>query len=229
MAEYTLIIMAAGTGSRFGGLKQIEPVGPHGENTIEYSIFDALRAGFGKIVFVITKKIEEQFRNRIGKIIEKECETIYVFQDLDALPSGYQPSSNRGKPWGTAHAVLSCRHVIKSPFAVINADDFYGPSSYRNLLTFMEGISKPANQHCMVGYNLENTLSDQGHVSRGLCKVDSDGFLKNIQELTHIKRSSNLVKYSNDGGHSWIRIAGGSIVSMNFWGFQANIFTELEQ
>lgn len=229
MSEYTLVIMAAGIGSRFGGLKQIEPVGLNGENTIEYSLYDALRAGFGKVVFVIDREIEEPFRQMVGKKIEGQCETIYVLQDLNDLPSGYLPPPNRLKPWGTAHAVFSCRNVIDSPFAVINADDYYGPSSFQNLLTYMKSVTGSANQYCMVGYDIENTLTAHGLVSRGICKVDSDGYLLNIKERTHIKRFLNLVKYTNDGGKSWIGIVHGSIASMNIWGFQTNIFAELEQ
>ena len=229
MSEYALVIMAAGIGSRFGGLKQIEPVGPNGENTIEYALYDALQAGFGKVVFVINREIEEKFRQTVGKKIEEQCETIYVFQEIDDLPAGFFPPSNRTKPWGTAHAVFCCRKVIDSPFAVINADDYYGPSSYQSLLTHLKSVDGSVNQYCMVGYNIENTLTIHGHVSRGICEVDLDGFLININERTHIKRFTNLVKYTIDDGKSWNEIAHGSITSMNFWGFQTSIFSELEQ
>ncbi len=228
MSNSTLIVMAAGIGSRYGGLKQIEPIGPNGENTIEYSVYDALQAGFEKVVFVINREIEKPFRDLVGKRIEKQCNTIYVFQELDDLPAGHQLPSGRVKPWGTAHAVLSCKNVIDSLFAVINADDYYGPSSYFNLLSYMQHVPAPANHYCMVGYGLENTLTEHGYVSRGICRVNPDGYLIEVQERTRVEKSANIVQYSNDDGKSWSRIAPESIASMNFWGFQADLFAELE-
>jgi NDP-sugar pyrophosphorylase family protein len=231
MIKPTLIVMAAGIGSRYGGLKQVDPIGPNGENIIDYSVYDALRAGFEKVIFVIKEDIAEIFHEKVGKRIEPHCETISVFQDLHNVPVGYNVPRTRVKPWGTAHAVLSCKDVVDGIFAVINADDFYGPSAYKLSLDFLMEMQESGeeNIYCMSGFLLENTLSDHGHVARGICQLDGDGFLHEVVERTHIKKTGDSVKYSEDQGETWIEIPSGSTVSMNYWGFQPNIFTELEK
>lgn len=229
MSEPTLVVMAAGIGSRYGGLKQTEPVGPNGEIMIEYSIYDALNAGFGKVVFVIKQDIEEAFRERVGKTIEKQCETIYVFQQVEDVPEGFEVPPDRQKPWGTGHATLSCRNVVHSPFAVINADDFYGRSSYQTLCHYLRSARDRDGvyDYCMVGYVLENTLTEHGHVARGVCTVDEDGFLVEIRERTRIEKFGEIVKYTEDA-ETWVEIPGESVVSMNMWGFTPSLFLELE-
>jgi UTP-glucose-1-phosphate uridylyltransferase len=231
MTKPTLIVMAAGIGSRYGGLKQMDPFGPNGENIIDYSIYDALRAGFDKVVFVIKKDIEEIFREKVGNRIEEQCETIYVFQELNNLPVGYNVPLNRIKPWGTGHAVLSCKHVVDGAFTVINADDYYGPSAYKLSQGFLNEMQAGDVKHhyCMVGYILENTLTEHGHVARGVCQVDGDGFLLDVHERTRVEKAGNSVKYSEDEGETWIEIPKDSTVSMNFWCFQPSMFTELEE
>jgi NDP-sugar pyrophosphorylase family protein len=224
----TLIVLAAGMGSRYGGLKQIEPVGPSGELIIDYSIYDALQAGFGTVVFVINEDIEEVFRRTIGQRIERRCETLYVFQKLD-VPSGFSLPPGRVKPWGTAHATLSCRSVVHTPFAVINADDFYGRSAYQALSAHLAGTQDRAGQgdHCMVGYPLENTLTEHGHVARGICTVDPQGYLVEIHERTRISRFDGAIRYTEDGQH-WVDVPRDTTASMNIWGFTPDLFDELE-
>jgi UTP-glucose-1-phosphate uridylyltransferase len=225
----TLVVMAAGMGSRYGGLKQIDPVGPSGELIIEYSIYDALKAGFGKVVFIIKEEIKEDFHNIIGKRIEKIVDTAYVYQKLDTLPEGYHSAEERTKPWGTAHAVMCCKDEVNTPFAVINADDFYGPSSFKEIHDYLVNSSddKDRYQYSMVGFVLENTLTDNGHVARGVCTLDSEGYLKSINERTKIKKFGNTAKYTEDDTN-WIEIPEESTVSMNTWGFTPSIFNEIE-
>ncbi|MCP4536802.1 MAG: nucleotidyltransferase [Chloroflexi bacterium] len=229
MSKPTLVVMAAGIGRRYGGLKQIDPVGPNGEIIIEYSVYDALRAGFERIVFVIKESIEQAFRDSVGKTIEKQCETTYVFQRLDDVPEGFNIPSERQKPWGTGHAALSCRRVVHSPFAVINADDFYGQSSYQALGDYLKNTQDRDGVYdiSMIGYVLGNTLTDHGHVARGVCTVDEDGYLVDVREHTHIERFGEVVRYTEDG-ESWTKISAKSIVSLNTWGFTPSIFSELE-
>jgi len=229
MPKPILVVMAAGIGNRYGGLKQIDPVGPNGEIIIDYSIYDALRAGFGSVVFVIKKDIELAFRERVGRTIEKQCETTYVFQRLDDLPADFQVPPGRQKPWGTGHATLSCRHVVHSPFAVINADDFYGRSSYQTLCDYLENAQDRNGVYdcCMIGYVLGNTLTDHGHVARGVCAVDEDGFLVDVREHTHIERFGEIVKHTEDG-ETWVEISAESVVSLNIWGFTSTLFSELK-
>lgn len=226
----TLVIMAAGMGSRYGGLKQIDPVGPNGEIIMEYSIYDAIRAGFGKVVFIIKKEIEDLFRDVIGKKIEKLIDVEYVYQCTDNLPEGFSVPEGRIKPWGTGHAVLSARNAVKTPFAVINADDFYGAETYRLLNDFLS-VNKDLQdkyKYCMVGFVLENTLTENGHVARGVCNVDGNGNLAGIQERTKIMKFGTETKYTEDD-HNWIVLPKGSVVSMNTWGFTQSIFNELEK
>jgi UTP-glucose-1-phosphate uridylyltransferase len=229
MIKPTLVVMAAGMGSRYGGLKQIDPVGPNGEIIMDYSIYDALKAGFGKIVFIIKEDFFELFKERIGNRIEKLVDTEYVFQKIDDIPSGFTVPNGRVKPWGTGHAVLSCRDVVDTPFAVINADDFYGESAFKMLYDYLnDGIDNDGMyRYSMVGFILDNTLSDHGHVARGVCNVNSEGYLEGIHERTNIRKFEDKAKYSEDG-QNWVEIPKTSIVSMNTWGFTPSIFCELE-
>jgi NDP-sugar pyrophosphorylase family protein len=225
-----LIIMAAGIGSRYGGLKQVDPIGPNGEIVIDYAIYDALRAGFGKVVFLIRKDIEEVFRERIGRKIEQHAETIYAFQELSNVPAGFTLPEERKKPWGTGHAVLSCKGLVDEPFAVINADDFYGPGAFQALADRLcQSHDQPGQpyDYCMVGYTLSNTLSEHGTVARGVCTVTADGLLVGVQERTKIQRLDGQVKYTEDS-LNWIPIPADSIVSMNMFGFTPSFFDELQ-
>jgi hypothetical protein len=227
--EPTLVVLAAGIGSRYGGLKQMEPVGPSGEFIVDYSVYDALRAGFGGVVFVVREEIEQAFRQKIGRHVERWCETTYVFQRLDDLPPGFRLPPGREKPWGTAHATLSCRHVVQTPFAVINADDFYGHTAYRALGDHLNNAQDRDGvyDYCMVGYLLENTLSDYGHVARGVCTVDDSGYLQGIHERTRIEKFGTGARYTQEG-ETWTEMPGGTPVSMNAWGFTPSLFSELE-
>lgn len=232
---YDLVVLAAGMGSRFGGVKQVQPVGPHGELIIEYSAFDALRAGFGRLVLVIRKDIEADFRATIGVRLEQHMEVEYVFQELDdvgasllasaesrasSLPQATPP---RTKPWGTGHAVLAARRAVQRPFAVINADDFYGASGYKALAAHFAA----APGYAMVGYPLRQTLSEHGAVSRGLCGTDNAGRLKRIMELSKVEKTPGGARYMDAAGRSQT-LTGGEIVSMNFWGFTPGVFPQLE-
>ncbi len=225
----TLIVMAAGLGSRYGGIKQIEPVGPHSATLLDYAVYDALRAGFGKVVFVVNQIIEAPFRERFGTTIERHCDVAYVIQRLTDLPSGFTLPPERQKPWGTGQAVLSCRGEVARPFAVINADDFYGRAAFETLSRYLaHAVDKDGfYDYCMVGYVLENTITEHGHVSRGICTVDDDGFLVHIRERTHIERLDERIAYTEDGV-TWIDIPAQATVSMNIWGFTSSLFGELE-
>lgn len=226
MAKPTLVIMAAGMGSRFGGIKQIEPVGPSGEIIIDYSIYDAIRAGFGKVVFIIRKQIEEAFREKVGRGMETRIDTEYVFQELSALPSGFTLPPERSKPWGTGHAILMCKDVVKTPFCVINADDFYGAGSYQAM---GEALSQSGiSDFLLAGYVLKNTLSEHGHVARGVCTLDNQGYLKEIHERTKIQKFGDVVKYEEADGQ-WVEVSPEVSVSMNMWGFTPALFSELER
>lgn len=229
MPKPTLVVLAAGIGRRYGGLKQLDPIGPNGEIIIDYSIYDALNAGFGKVVFVVKQEIEEAVRERVGRAIEKRCETAYVMQRIGDLPEGFEAPPERQKPWGTAHATLSCKNVVHSPFGVINADDFYGRYSYKTLCDYLKNARDRHGvyDYSMVGYVLENTLTEHGHVARGVCTVDQDGFLVEIHERTRIEKFGEISKYT-EGGEHWVEIPKGSIVSMNMWGFTPSLFSELE-
>ena len=230
MNKPTLVIMAAGIGSRYGGLKQIDPVGLDRELIIDYSIYDALRAGFGKVVFVIKKSIEADFREIIGDRIEERCDVSYIFQEIDRLPDGFKPPNGRVKPWGTGHALLLGKDIVKKPFAVINADDFYGATSFQAIYDQLktQTNSHEVDTHCMVGYSLVNTLPQDGHVARGICTVSPDGYLCDVHERTKIQRFGDRAKYSEDGGDTWVDIPLDSIASMNLWGFTPSIFPVLE-
>jgi len=228
MPAPTLVILAAGIGSRYGGLKQMEPVGPGGESIIDYSVYDALKAGFGRVVFVIKKEIEEAFRERIGRAIEARCDTAYVLQRMEDLPAGSVVPPGRVKPWGTAHATLCCRGAVDGPFGVINADDFYGRGAFQVLGTYLADESHgPLHDHCVVAYPLLKTLSEHGPVARGICRVTREGTLAEIWERTRIQRVGGQACYSEDG-NQWVELPPGTQVSMNMWGFAPRIFGELE-
>ncbi|MBR7163812.1 MAG: nucleotidyltransferase [Clostridia bacterium] len=218
--KITLAVMAAGMGSRFGGLKQIEPVGPNGEIIIDYSVYDAKKAGFDKVVFIIKKEIEKDFREVMGRRIEKMIDVDYAFQELDKLPEGFSVPDGRTKPWGTGHAILCARDLIDTPFAVINADDYYGSYAYK---TMAEHLKAGTEDYSMVGFLLKNTLTENGTVARGVCEAEN-GYLKTITERTKIQDS----KYTEDG-ENWITLPEDTIVSMNLWGFDTSIFTYLEK
>lgn len=223
----TLIVLAAGMGSRYGSLKQVDAVGPSGETIIDYSVFDALRAGFGKVVFVIRRDIEKDFLEVFGKRFEGKVPFEVVFQELDMLPDGVICPPDRVKPWGTAHAVWVCRHAVKEPFAVINADDFYGADSFKVLAKALTNPNLKEDDYFMVGYHLKNTLSEQGSVSRGVCTVDKNFFLSDVVERTHIERLDGKVRYKDESG-AMVPVDGQSLVSMNFWGFSPNIFSHID-
>ena len=229
--KLTLVVLAAGIGSRYGGLKQIDPVGPSGEMIIDYSIYDALQAGFDRVVFVISHAIEETFRERIGRTIERQCDTAYVFQNVTDLPDGFALPEGRVKPWGTAHATLCSRPAVHSPFAVINADDFYGRGAYQAIAATM-GPANPTGgplEYCLVGYQLGNTLTEFGHVARGVCTLSSQGdYLASVTERTHIEGYPGGAHFTEDGS-TWTDLALDSIVSMNMWGFTPHLFGELAE
>jgi NDP-sugar pyrophosphorylase family protein len=227
MMKPTLIVLAAGMGSRYGGLKQVDAVGPNDETIIDYSVFDALRAGFGKVVFVIRKDIENDFLEVFGKHFDGKVPYEIVFQELDMLPKGIACPPDRVKPWGTAHAVWVCRNVVKEPFAVINADDFYGANAFSVLAKALANPSLQEGEYFMVGYHLKNTLSDQGSVSRGVCTVDQNSFLSDVVERTHIERIDSDVKFKNESG-DMVNVDENSLVSMNFWGFTPNFFGHID-
>jgi len=224
----TLVIMAAGMGSRYGGLKQLDSVGPSGELIIDYSIYDALKAGFGKVVFIIRKHFEGEFRDKIGRTIEKHADTAYAFQEIESLPDGFAVPEGREKPWGTGHAILCASEVVNEPFAVINADDFYGAGSFKSLSDFLKTAEDRDGiyNHCMVGYIMKNTLTDHGHVSRGACQ-EKDGFLESITELKKIMYKNAGVCYEADDG-SLVDIDPDITVSMNMFGYTPGIFGELQ-
>ena len=227
MSEPILVIMAAGMGSRYGGLKQIDPVGSHGELIIDYSIYDALRAGFKKVVFIIKKADELAFKESIGNRIAEVVDVEYAFQELDKLPNGYKVPEDRVKPWGTAHAILCAKELINEPFAVINADDYYGPSAFKAIYTFLK--SNPADEayhYAMVGYTLSNTLTENGHVARGVCSV-KDNMLCSITERTHIAKHEGITQFLEED--TWTPISDDSIVSMNLWGFMPSFLDEIEK
>ncbi|HUJ11310.1 MAG TPA: sugar phosphate nucleotidyltransferase [Verrucomicrobiae bacterium] len=221
----TLLLLAAGMGSRYGGLKQIDPVGPSGETIIDYSIYDALRAGFGKIVFVIRRDIEDAFREAIGRKFEKRAPVEYVFQELDKLPPGFTVPPNRTKPWGTSHAILVAEDVVREPFAAINADDFYGATSYKVL---HDQLVSGDPDYAMVGFILRNTLSEHGAVTRGVCTCDSHDYLQTVTELMKVEKDGNGAKCVDDSGATR-KLSGDEVVSMNFWGFHPSIFAQLRE
>jgi len=225
MTKPTLLVMAAGMGSRYGGLKQIDPVGPAGETIIDYSIYDAMRAGFGKLVFVIRKDIEQQFRELVGTRFEKRIAVEYVFQELSDLPAGLHVPEGRTKPWGPTHAIIMDRNVIKEPFAAINADDFYGQHAYKVLADY---LTLGGSDYAMVGFILKNTLSEFGGVARGVSQTDKEGYLTSIIEMTKIEKLSTGAKNTDASGNV-TNLSGEELVSMNFWGFTPSLFPQIEE
>ncbi|MCI0499337.1 MAG: hypothetical protein L0Y36_06630 [Planctomycetales bacterium] len=229
MVKKTLLIIAAGMGSRYGGLKQIDPVGPNGEIIIDYSMYDAVRAGFNKIVFVIRHSFEDAFCEKIGRKLDGIVETVYAYQELDSCLDGFPLPQGREKPWGTGHAILVAREAIQEPFAVINADDYYGTNAYRIMARQLEDMaSGQADEYAMVGYVLRNTLSDYGTVARGICECDGDGCLKKVTERTGIGRHQSGAMYKDETGSMQL-LSGEEIVSMNLWGFGPDVFAHLQQ
>ena len=220
--------MAAGMGSRYGGLKQLDGVGPSGETIMDYSVFDAARAGFGKVVFVIGRHFERDFREKVLAKYEGRIPTEVVFQSVDALPDGFVPPADRVKPWGTGHAVLTAAGTVREPFAVINADDFYGRNGFEVLARFLAGTDG-TGQYCMVGYRVGNTLSESGSVSRGVCETDTDGFLTSVTECTEIRRQEGRGIIFRDEQDEYHALAPETPVSMNMWGFTPEIFGILEK
>ena len=225
MKNPTLVIMAAGMGSRFGGLKQIEPVDDQGHIIIDFSLFDAWRAGFRDLVFIIKPEMEESFREVIGNRMEPYFNITYVYQTIDNLPAGYSVPEGRAKPWGTGHAVLCCKDVVDGPFTVINADDFYGPSAFTAIYNYLANNSDDA-QYAMVGYRVRNTVTENGSVARGVCEVEN-GLLTGVTERTKIFKDGNDAKYTEDG-ETFVALPGDTIVSMNFWGFTPKMLRELD-
>lgn len=229
MKKPVLVIMAAGMGSRFGGLKQIEPISKAGEIILDFSLYDALMAGFNKVIFIIKKENEEAFRALIDEKAGKHMEVEYAFQELDDLPAGYSVPEGRVKPWGTSHAVLAARKLVDGPIAVINADDYYGPGAFQTIYNFLEKAEdNDKYQYCMVGYQVENTLTENGHVSRGVCETSEDGYLTKVTERTQIQWHDDKIAYTEDDGNSWTELPRGTMVSMNFWGFTPSMMAEME-
>lgn len=227
MNKPILVVMAAGMGSRYGGLKQLDPVGAHGELIIDYSIYDARRAGFETVIFVIKHEIEADFKAGIGDRLSKVMDVKYAFQDKTDLPEGYTPPADRVKPWGTAQAVLAARDLIDGPFAVVNADDYYGPEGFRAIYDYL--LSHPDGgmyEYAMVGYMVKNTISEYGHVARGVCVENSEAYLADITERTRIEKDGQDAKYTEDDGGTWIHLPGGTPVSLNLWGFTKSFLTE---
>lgn len=229
MSRAALVIMAAGLGSRFGGgIKQLEPVGPGGEIIMDYSIYDALEAGFDKVVFVIRRDIEKDFREVIGRRIERIVDVAYVYQEVEDIPVVYQERfAGRTKPWGTGQAILCCKDVVDSPFLVINADDFYGKQAYQEAYQYLTGHGQGVGTElCMIGFVLKNTLSENGTVTRGLCQAGPDGMLEKIVETRHIAKLEDGVGIRSESGD--VRLDADSLVSMNMWGLQPGFFSILE-
>lgn len=227
MNKPILVVLAAGIGRRYGGLKQIEPVGPSGEIVIDYSVFDAIGAGFGKLLFVIRREIETTFKSVIEPHFAERIPIEYAYQELSDVPSDFTPPQGRTKPWGTGHAVYACRHACREPFAVINADDFYGRTSFKLLADRLEQLSPEGNRHCLVAFTLRNTLSDHGPVSRGVCHAAENGLLSNVAEHHKVKQTGTHVQGLREG--TAVTLTGEEPVSMNLWGFTPTLFDHLDR
>ena len=226
MNKPVLVIMAAGMGSRYGGLKQLDPVGNHGQLIIDYSIYDARRAGFETVVFVIKPEIEEDFKRCIGGRVSKSMDVRYAYQLKEDLPEGYAVPSVRQKPWGTAHAALAARNVVDGPFAVINADDYYGPEAFQEIFSYLSAHEDGVlYEYVMVGYLLKNTVTENGTVARGVCEETADNFLTKVTERTKIEKGEPP-RYTEDDGQTWTELPGDTIVSMNMWGFTRSFLDE---
>ncbi len=230
MNKPVLVVMAAGMGSRYGGMKQIDPVGPNGQVIIDYSIYDAHRAGFDTVIFVIKHEIEDAFKAAIGDRLSSVMNVKYAFQQLDELPAGFTVPEGRVKPWGTCHAVLAAKDLVDGPFAVINADDYYGPEAFKVMYDYLSTHEDGESyDYCMVSYLLQNTVSENGSVSRGVCITNPDGTLHSVTERTRIETYEGGVHYTEDGGESWTDLPGDTPVSMNLWGFGKSFLDEAEQ
>ena len=225
-----LVVMAAGMGSRYGGLKQIDPVDEHGNIIIHYSLFDAYRAGFRTAVFVIKPELEETFKEVIGPRVPEKMEIKYVHQVITDLPEGYTVPEGRTKPWGTAHAALAARKVVDGPFAIINADDYYGVGAFKTIYDYLS--THPDSEGCyeytMVGYLLKNTVTENGSVARGVCTTNAEGYLDNVVERTKIIKGEEMPRFTEDDGATWTDLPGDTIVSMNMWGFTRSYLDEAE-
>ncbi len=229
MKEPILVIMAAGMGSRYGGLKQIDPIDDEGHIIIDFSLYDAYRAGFRRAVFIIKPEMEKEFREVIGNRMEEIMDISYAFQRLDALPDGYAVPEGRVKPWGTGHAILSCDGLIDAPFAVINSDDYYGREAFKLIYDFLSNVNDNEKyQYSMVGYKLGNTLTDFGSVARGICEVNEDNMLLSVTEHTRIEKHGGRAEFTEDGGESWTELPMEQTVSMNLWGFTPKMIEELK-
>ena len=230
MKKPVLVIMAAGMGSRYGGLKQIDPIDEYGDKIIDFSIYDAVQAGFEKVVFIIKRAIEKEFKEQIGDRISKQVDVEYVYQELDKLPEGYVIPDGREKPWGTGHAILCCKGVVDGPFAVINADDYYGKSAFKSIYDQLASVSDDEKyQYTMVGYKLYNTLTENGHVARGVCSTDAQSKLTDIHERTRIEKHGDKAEFTEDDGATWTYLPEDTIVSMNMWGFTESMLGELDR
>ena len=230
MNSVTLLVLAAGMGSRYGGLKQLDAVGPNGETVIDYSVFDAIRAGFKKVVFIIREDFKKEFQSSIGNKFQSQIEVEYAYQKLEVLPPGYSLPQDREKPWGTGHAILSAKQVVNEPFAVINADDFYGKLAYQKIFQYLSTLSidSSPSSFCMVGYPLINTLSEFGSVSRGICIVSDQNKLESVNELTCIQKIENEIVNEAEVQKRQV-LSGDEVVSMNMWGFTPQLFSQLEK
>lgn len=229
MQKPTLLILAAGMGSRYGSLKQMDGLGPGGETIMDYSIYDAIRAGFGKVVFVIRNSFADDFKSVFSKErYQRKIEVEYVMQELDKIPSAFKLNPERTKPWGTNHAVMMAADAIKEPFAVINADDYYGRHAFAVLGEFLTSVTGKQNDYCMVGYQLGKTLSELGAVSRGVCSADANGYLTTVVERTHIERIDGVIKYKDENGNM-VAVDDKATVSMNMWGFTPDYFAHSDQ
>ncbi len=226
----TLIIMAAGMGSRYGGLKQVDKITDAGEIILDFSLYDAMMAGFDRAVFVIKEENREIFREMVDERAGRFMQIEYAYQSLEDIPPEFTVPEDRQKPWGTAHAVLACRELIDGPFAVINADDYYGPDAFVQIYNYLTSHrDDDLYEYCMVGYKLKNTVTENGHVARGICEIDDKGFLRKVTERTKIMHHAGGIAYTEDDGSSWTQLADDTIVSMNFWGFSESMMQELQR
>ena len=228
MNKPVLVVMAAGMGSRYGGLKQIDPVGAHGQLIIDYSIYDARRAGFETVVFIIKREIEDMFKEAIGDRLSKVIDVRYAYQELSDLPEGYTVPEGRVKPWGTAHAALAAREIIDGPFAIINADDYYGPQAFKTIYDYLSQHPDTPDcyEYAMVGYLLGNTVTEHGHVARGVCVEDENNYLVTVTERTRIEKDGDNARFTEDEGKTWTALPGSTIVSMNMWGLTKSFMDE---